>query len=90
MKLAVLGATGRTGRLIVEKALAAGHHVRVLVRSPAKLALQSAQLEVLTGDPTDAAAVALLVKDRDAVISALGPGAERVDVCSTATRHAIG
>ena len=89
MKLAVLGATGRTGRLIVEQALAAGHHVRVLVRSPPKLALQNARLEVLTGDPTEASAIGALVQDRDAVISALGPGAERVDVCSTATRHVI-
>ena len=89
MKLAVLGATGRTGRLVVQQALAAGHHVRVLVRSPTKLGITNAQLEVLTGDATDAASVRTLVQDRDAVISALGPAPERVDVGSTATRHVI-
>ena len=31
MKLVVLGATGRTGRLVVEQALAAGHNVTALV-----------------------------------------------------------
>ncbi|GCB46236.1 hypothetical protein SNL152K_3534 [Streptomyces sp. NL15-2K] len=35
MKLLVLGATGATGRLVVDQALAAGHTVRALVRSPA-------------------------------------------------------
>lgn len=33
MKLAVLGATGRSGRLVVQMALAQGHHVRALVRA---------------------------------------------------------
>ncbi len=89
MKLAVLGATGRTGRHIVQQALAAGHHVRVLVRSPGKLGITNDKLEVLTGDATDAAAVRALVQDRDAVISTLGPVPERADVCSTATRHVI-
>jgi nucleoside-diphosphate-sugar epimerase len=34
MKLFVIGATGRTGREIVEQALARGHHVTAFVRSP--------------------------------------------------------
>lgn len=89
MKLAVLGATGRTGRLVVEQALAAGHHVRVLARSPAKLGITHEQLEVRTGDATDPAAVRALVQDRDAVISALGPVSKTVDVCSTAAKHVI-
>ena len=36
-KILVLGATGGTGRLIVSQALARGHDVTVLVRSPEKL-----------------------------------------------------
>ena len=32
MNLVVLGATGRTGQLVVEQALAAGHTVTALVR----------------------------------------------------------
>jgi len=35
MKLRNLGASGRTGRLVVRKALAAGHEVRALVRNKA-------------------------------------------------------
>ena len=35
-KILVLGATGGTGRLVVSQALARGHEVTVLVRSPEK------------------------------------------------------
>ncbi|WP_322906940.1 NAD(P)-dependent oxidoreductase [Paenibacillus sp. SGZ-1009] len=37
MKITLLGATGRTGRLILQYLLRAGHDVTVLVRSPARL-----------------------------------------------------
>ena len=37
MNLLVLGATGGTGQLVVSQALAAGHAVTALVRTPAKL-----------------------------------------------------
>jgi uncharacterized protein YbjT (DUF2867 family) len=57
MNLVVLGATGRTGRLVVEQALAAGHTVTALVRSPEKLPTGSPNLRVVTGEATDALAV---------------------------------
>ena len=34
MKLAIFGATGGTGQQLVEQALAAGHQVTAVVRSP--------------------------------------------------------
>ena len=37
MKLVVFGASGATGRQIVEQALAAGHEVTAFVRNPAHL-----------------------------------------------------
>ena len=37
MKLAMFGATGTVGSALVGKALAAGHELRVLARTPAKL-----------------------------------------------------
>ncbi|GAB7181521.1 NAD(P)H-binding protein [Kitasatospora sp. Ki12] len=37
MKIAVVGATGRTGRLVVDLALAAGHTVTAVARTPARL-----------------------------------------------------
>ncbi|CAA9303145.1 MAG: hypothetical protein AVDCRST_MAG11-975, partial [uncultured Gemmatimonadaceae bacterium] len=56
--VAVLGATGRTGRRAVEYALADGLAVRALARTPADLAdLAHPRLAVAQGDATDAGAV---------------------------------
>lgn len=72
---AVLGATGRTGRRVVEYALAAGHTVHALARRPAALAdLAHPRLTVVAGDATNPAAVARLLDGVGAVVSALGGG----------------
>ena len=74
MKLVVLGATGGTGRLVVEQALAAGHTVTALVRSPEKLATSQPNLHVVTGSATDLESMAGAFDGADAVISTLGGG----------------
>lgn len=73
MHLAVLGATGRTGRPLVEQALAAGHTVVALVRTPTALDLAHPGLTIVPGDATDADAVAHVVAGADAALSTLGP-----------------
>ena len=50
MKLAIFGATGRTGKPLVKQALEAGHEVVALVRTPAKMPLPSDRLTVVQGD----------------------------------------
>lgn len=72
MNLTVLGATGPTGTQLVEQALAAGHHVTALARSPEKLTITTPKLHVVQGDATDRAAVSQAMKGADAVISTLG------------------
>lgn len=72
MKLAIFGATGTTGTALLEQALGAGHDVRVLARSPAKVSLAGPRLTVLAGDAKDPAAVAATVAGCDAVLTALG------------------
>ena len=74
MNLLLLGATGGTGRLVVEQALAAGHTVTALVRSPQKLAISQPNLRVVTGSATDPESVAAVLEGADAVISTLGGG----------------
>lgn len=73
MDLTVLGATGRTGRLVVEGALADGHTVVVVVRDPAKLGAVADRVRAVTGDVRDPAVLRAAVTGVDAVISALGP-----------------
>lgn len=71
MKVTVLGATGRTGRLVASMATEAGHEVTALVRDPSKLAGTKVQ-RVVQGDATDAAEVNTAVAGADAVVSTLG------------------
>jgi uncharacterized protein YbjT (DUF2867 family) len=72
MNLTVLGAAGATGTEVVEQALAVGHHVTALVRSPEKLTITNPNLHVVQGDATDRAAVSHAMNGADAVISTLG------------------
>jgi putative NADH-flavin reductase len=73
--LAVLGATGRVGRRVVEYALADGLAVRALARAPEALAdLAHPRLQVVAGVAEDAAAIARLLDGSDAAISAIGGG----------------
>lgn len=73
MRIAVFGATGRTGLHLVEQALAAGHQVTVLVRDPSKVTIQNASLHVLRGNVQNAAQVEQAISGAEAVISVLGP-----------------
>jgi len=86
MNLVVLGATGGTGRLVVEQALAAGHTVTALVRSPEKLAVRDPNLHVVAGQATDPLAVAGALEGADALISTLGGGGS---VISDSTRAIV-
>ena len=72
MKLAVFGASGRTGRPLVGQALAAGHEVRALVRDPSQFPMSHERITVVGGDVLDAAKVEETVAGTDAVLSALG------------------
>ncbi|WP_457214076.1 NAD(P)-dependent oxidoreductase [Mycobacteroides abscessus] len=74
MKLLVLGATGPTGRLVVERALACGDDVTVVVRRPEALGTFAGQVRVQTGDATSAADLTAALAGQDAAISALGRG----------------
>ena len=76
MKLLVLGASGGTGRNLVEQALAANHDVLVLARKPESIVLVD-HLAVQKGDVLDADAVASAVQGCDAVLSAFGPANNR-------------
>ncbi|MFH9353118.1 NAD(P)-dependent oxidoreductase [Kitasatospora sp. NPDC017646] len=74
MRIAVLGATGRVGRLIVEQSLQRGHEVVALVRRPeARTVPGQAAVELRRADVTAPAAFPDLA-DVDVVVSALGIG----------------
>ncbi|WP_116125251.1 NAD(P)-dependent oxidoreductase [Lewinella sp. IMCC34183] len=90
MHILVIGATGGTGRTYVEQALAAGHRVSVLVRSPQKLQ-GAAELTVTTGDGQDPAAVrrAFGADPFDAVAILVGGGLSADTTNEDITRNVI-
>lgn len=75
MKITLIGATGGTGRHVLEQALAAGHDVTAVVRDPARLpAVEAAdRLTVVVGNVMRAEDLLPAVKGHDVVITALGP-----------------
>jgi putative NADH-flavin reductase len=79
MMIAVLGATGGCGRLVVSAALARGYRVQALVRDPEKLKKQLAEtgvvaenVVVVVGDASDAASIRRAVEGVDVVVSCIG------------------
>ena len=72
MRLVIFGATGPTGRRLVERALAEGHEVRAFVRDASKLAASHERLTVVEGDAFDPESVEGAVSGAEAVISVLG------------------
>lgn len=71
MKVLVIGAGGKSGQQVVEKALAAGHAVTALVHDAADYHAP-AGVRVVAGDATDAATVDQAVAGQDAVVDAIG------------------
>jgi uncharacterized protein YbjT (DUF2867 family) len=70
--IAVMGATGHTGKKITETLLRAGEKVRALGRSESKLAeLKGAGAEVFRGDTNDAAFLTKAFRGADAVYTLL-------------------
>jgi uncharacterized protein YbjT (DUF2867 family) len=72
MKLSVFGATGGTGREIVEQALAVGTDVTVLVRDSARLSDKAKGANILIGDVLDPHSVESALHGVDAVVVSLG------------------
>ncbi|CAM3684364.1 NAD(P)-dependent oxidoreductase [Isoptericola cucumis] len=89
MHLAVSGASGATGRLVVEQALAAGHRVTALVREPrryhAPAGVDVVAAEVVADPDLE------LPPGVDAVVSTLGKRTAKdpVPVCADGTAHLL-
>ena len=78
--VAVIGGTGRTGRLIVEGALHAGHDVTAVARHPERLAgldatwSRSGRLHVTRGDVTDPPSLTAALDGTDVAVGAVSAG----------------
>ncbi len=72
MKIALFGASGKTGNEFLKLALAAHHEVRALVRNPASVSIQHPRLAVIQGDVLNAVDVSNTVQSAEVVVSLFG------------------
>lgn len=72
LKIVVFGASGLTGKEIVNQALERGHHVTVVVRDPAKIERRHPNLLLHEGDACDVESFVSALEGSDAVMSGLG------------------
>ncbi|WNB17543.1 NAD(P)-dependent oxidoreductase [Marivirga arenosa] len=71
-KLAVFGASGKTGEKFVEQALDAGYSIKALVRNPEKIKTKKSIIEIIQGDVLNPEDVTKTVSGTDMVISLFG------------------
>jgi len=72
MKVAILGASGKTGKPLIEQALSGGHEVIALARSPEKIAFDDPRVIKRQADAFDAESVIAALEGADAVITTVG------------------
>lgn len=74
MMVVVFGATGRSGRRVVERALDEGHEVTGIARTPSKLELTHERLTLVRGDILKYESFANVFEGQDVVVSTVGRG----------------
>jgi putative NADH-flavin reductase len=90
MKIAIFGASGRTGILTVYQALDKGHQVTAFARKPTSVTIQHKNFQVIQGDILEYEKVKQAVEGQDVVISALGVESRKpTTVLSEGTRIII-
>jgi len=77
LKIVVLGAAGRTGRLVVDQALTRGDQVVAYVRNPHGIAANPG-LEIAAGQLSDTLALKAAINGTDAVLVCLGTHGKRM------------
>ena len=94
MKVLVIGAAGKTGRLVVDLALAAGHSVKALVHDTETLAEKPLGdgVQIVQGDVHDPETVRRALAQCEAVIDTLGGKKPflKTDIESSAARVVLG
>jgi putative NADH-flavin reductase len=77
LRLLVFGATGRTGRHVVNIALEKGCMVTAVARNPGALQIMHPSLTIIKGDVLQPATFASHITGKDAVISCTGTGSTK-------------
>lgn len=71
-KIALFGASGKTGQQFLDQALAKGYAIKAMVRNPDSISQKSSLLELVKGDVLDFDTVNKSIQDCDLVVSLFG------------------
>lgn len=90
-KIAVIGGTGKSGKYLVHQLLNQGFNIKLLVRNPDRVQIQSPLIEVVHGNVSHYDTVLQLVEGCQAVISTLGLGQPNsaTSIFSQATKNVL-
>ena len=89
-EILIIGATGGTGRILLDKALEQGHQVTALARNPSAVAPRDYRPRVLRGNALDPKAVGAVVAGHDAVLPVLGTrGRQPTTLFSASTANLV-
>jgi len=72
MKIAILGASGQTGKQLIEQALAANHEIIGLARTPENILFDDPRVTKRQADAFDPASVVSALEGAEAVITTVG------------------
>lgn len=90
MKVLIFGATGDSGRCLMDQALALGYKVTAFARNPSAIGIEHEQLSVVRGDVLDPDSVDAAMVGQDAVLCALGVKSfSATTVLSTGTKNIV-
>lgn len=88
-KVALLGATGKAGKYILQELLNRGYAVKALIRKPNNFTITHPLLQIVPGDIKDPETARTFAKGCDAVISAIGPRKDEPLISSLSTINII-
>ena len=89
MKVALYGATGKSGSRILKELVSRGHQVIAIVRNPAKLPQPAPGVRITQDDLSDPRKIAAAVDGAEAVISAYAPPQDDVDAIVDVTQRQV-
>lgn len=87
--VALLGATGKAGKYILQALLNRGYAVKALIRKPNNFTITHPLLQIVPGDIKDLETARTLAKGCDVVISAIGPRKDEPLISSLSTINVL-
>jgi putative NADH-flavin reductase len=87
--IALIGATGKAGKYLTEHLLAAGYHVKALVRKPELYGRRHPSLQLIEGNILNRTAVTETLQHCSAVLSVLGQGKDEQLISSIAAGNLL-